>query len=88
MADLKDIKLSSQDILKKQFAHKMKGYDQEEVDKFLDQIISDYETYNSIIEDLYGKIGKLQRELLESQRTAKESAEPCLLYTSPSPRDS
>ncbi|KRL63590.1 cell division regulator GpsB [Lactobacillus psittaci] len=69
MADLKDIKLSSQDILKKQFAHKMKGYDTDEVDHFLDQIISDYETYNSIIEDLYGKIGKLQRELLESQRT-------------------
>lgn len=83
MADLKDIKLSSQDILKKQFAHKMKGYDQEEVDKFLDQIISDYETYNSIIEDLYGKIGKLQRELLESQRTAKESAEPATPASAP-----
>lgn len=83
MADLKDIKLSSQDILKKQFAHKMKGYDQEEVDKFLDQIISDYETYNSIIEDLYGKLGKLQRELLESQRTAKESAEPATPVSAP-----
>lgn len=87
MADLKDIKLSSQDILKKQFAHKMKGYDQEEVDKFLDQIISDYETYNSIIEDLYGKIGKLQRELLESQRTAKEGAEVATPTVAPAPAD-
>ncbi len=67
MANLNDIKLSSQDILKKQFRSKVKGYDPDEVDSYLDQVISDYETFQSIIEDLYGQIGKLQRELMEAK---------------------
>ena len=45
--DLNDIRLSPNDILKKQFKVKMKGYDQEEVDTYLDQIISDYEVFTS-----------------------------------------
>lgn len=71
MANLNDIKLSSEDILKKQFRNKVKGYDPDEVDAYLDQIISDYETFSSIIEDLYGQIGKLQRELMEAKETQK-----------------
>lgn len=71
MANLNDIKLSSQDILKKQFRSKVKGYDPDEVDSYLDQVISDYETFQQIIEDLYGQIGKLQRELMEDKEKAK-----------------
>lgn len=73
MADLNDIKLSSQDILKKQFRSKVKGYDPDEVDSYLDQVISDYETFQSIIEDLYGQIGKLQRELMEAKANHPQS---------------
>lgn len=72
MANLSDIKLSSDDILKKQFKVKVKGYDSEEVDSYLDQVISDYDTFESIVEDLYGQIGKLQRELMEAKK-GKES---------------
>lgn len=68
MANLSDIKLSSDDILKKQFKVKVKGYDSEEVDSYLDQVISDYDTFESIVEDLYGQIGKLQRELMEAKK--------------------
>lgn len=71
MADLNDIKLSSQDILKKQFRNKVKGYDPDEVDAYLDQVISDYETFHQIIEDLYGQLGKLQRELMETKAKSK-----------------
>lgn len=67
MANLNDVKLSSDDILKKQFRNKVKGYDPDEVDAYLDQIISDYEVFSQIIEDLYGKIGSLQRELMEAK---------------------
>lgn len=70
MANLNDIKLSSDQILKKQFRSKVKGYDPDEVDSYLDQVISDYETFQSIIEDLYGQIGKLQRELMEAKEKA------------------
>lgn len=68
MANLNNIKLSSDDILKKQFRVKVKGYDSEEVDSYLDQIISDYDTFESIVEDLYGQIGKLQRELMDAKK--------------------
>lgn len=67
MADLNDIKLSTQDILKKQFRTKVKGIDPDEVDAFLDQVIADYDTFEQIIEDLYGQIGKLQGELMNNQ---------------------
>lgn len=71
MANLNDIKLSSDDILKKQFRNKVKGYDPDEVDAYLDQVIADYETFSAIIEDLYGQIGKLQRELMDAKESAK-----------------
>ena len=72
MADLNDIKLSAQDILKKQFRSKVKGYDPDEVDSYLDQIISDYETFQDIIEDLYGRIGELQGQVIDAKKRVKQ----------------
>lgn len=37
---------SPKDILQKEFKTKMRGYDPEEVDEFLDNVIKDYEAYN------------------------------------------
>ncbi|WEV70170.1 DivIVA domain-containing protein [Lactobacillus sp. ESL0785] len=68
MADLNDIQLSTQDILKKQFRTKVKGIDPDEVDAFLDKVIADYDTFEQIIEDLYGQLGKLQGELISDQK--------------------
>lgn len=73
MANLNDIKLSSQDILKKQFRSKVKGYDPDEVDAYLDQVISDYETFQQLIEDLYGQIGTLQRQLMDEKQKEKKT---------------
>ena len=73
MANLNDIKLSAQDVLKKQFRSKVKGYDPDEVDAYLDQIISDYETFHQIIEDLYGQIGTLQRQLMDEKKKAQDA---------------
>ena len=50
MASLNDIQLNPQSILKKQFRTKMKGYDSDEVDSYLDTIISDYSTF-ALVED-------------------------------------
>lgn len=89
MADLNDIKLSAQDILKKQFRNKVKGYDPEEVDTYLDQVISDYETFQSIIEDLYGQIGELQGEVLAAKKEAQNAKNSALaLSTSESQKQS
>lgn len=75
MANLNDIKLSGQDILKKQFKSKVKGYDPDEVDTYLDEVISDYTTFQQIIEDLYGQIGTLQRQLMDEKQKAKKTVE-------------
>ncbi|MDO4912247.1 MAG: cell division regulator GpsB [Lactobacillus sp.] len=75
MEDLSKFKLTTQQILKKQFRTKVKGYDPDEVDSFLDQIIADYETFSNVIEDLYGQIGTLQRQLMDAKRTAPQPVE-------------
>ena len=44
--------LTSRDILDKEFKIDTRGYRPQEVDRFLDMIIKDYEEMNSIIHDL------------------------------------
>ena len=46
------IALSIQDILEKEFKIDTRGYRLQEVDKFLDIIIKDYNEYNNIIKGL------------------------------------
>ena len=46
------ITLSSSEILEKEFKIDARGYRLQEVDKFLDIVIHDYNEYNSIIKDL------------------------------------
>ena len=46
------IVLSMQDILEKEFKIDARGYRLQEVDKFLDTIIGDYNEYNNIIKEL------------------------------------
>ena len=46
------IALSSSEILEKEFKIDARGYRLQEVDKFLDIVIRDYNEYNSIIKDL------------------------------------
>ena len=46
------ITLTMQDILEKEFKIDARGYRLQEVDKFLDIIIKDYNEYNNIIKTL------------------------------------
>ena len=46
------IKLTSEEIYKKEFRIDTRGYRLKEVDQFLDEIIADYQTFNKIIRDL------------------------------------
>ena len=68
------IKLMPQDILEKNFKIDMRGYSLKEVDQFLDDIISDYEQFLEIINnlekekaDLLGEIMNLKQELRNSK---------------------
>ncbi|WP_421379134.1 cell division regulator GpsB [Bacillus salacetis] len=64
------VKLTAKDILEKEFKSGMRGYKQEDVDKFLDLIIKDYETFHQEIEDLQQENLRLKKQLEESNRRA------------------
>ena len=56
------ITLSSSEILEKEFKIDATGYRLQEVDKFLDIVIHDYNEFNSIIKELAIKNNKLLEE--------------------------
>ena len=59
------IALTMQDILEKEFKIDARGYRLQEVDKFLDVIIKDYNEYNNIIRNL-----EKDKKLLLEENTA------------------
>ena len=63
-----DIKLDSKTILEKEFKTGLRGYNQEEVDLFLDDVIQDYETYKKTIAQLRNENARLQEELGAAQK--------------------
>ena len=62
------VKLTAKDILEKEFKTGVRGYKQEDVDKFLDLIIKDYETFHQEVEDLQQENLRLRKQLEESSR--------------------
>lgn len=58
------ITLTMQDILEKEFKIDARGYRLQEVDKFLDVIIKDYNEYNNIIKSLEKEKRELAQENL------------------------
>lgn len=67
-------KLTAKKILEQEFKVGVRGYRQEEVDKYLDVIIKDYEAFHKEIEELRLENAKLKK-MLEEQRT-KPSMQP------------
>ncbi|GIN21089.1 MAG TPA: cell division regulator GpsB [Bacillus bacterium] len=62
------LKLTAKEILEKEFKTGFRGYKQEEVDKFLDLIIKDYESMHSIIDEMQQENMRLKKQLEESSR--------------------
>lgn len=62
------IVLTSHDILEKEFKIDTRGYRPQEVDRFLDLIIKDYEEMNSIIRDLERE----KKQLVEDNISLKQ----------------
>lgn len=58
---LNRVQLSAKSILEKDFKTTMRGYNQEEVDEFLDVIIQDYEALQQEIEKLQLENGRLKK---------------------------
>ena len=69
-----DIKLTSKDILEKEFKKSVKGYNIDQVDQFLDQIMEDYDNFEQVINELRAENDRLKEEL--SSSTKKPSTQP------------
>ena len=57
------VKLSAKEILEKEFKTGVRGYKQEDVDKFLDMVIKDYEAFHQEIEELQQENLQLKNSL-------------------------
>lgn len=62
------VKLTAKDILEKEFKTGMRGYKPEDVDKFLDVVIKDYEILQTEIEELQQENARLKKQLEEAVR--------------------
>ena len=67
------IKLMPQDILEKNFKIDMRGYSLKEVDQFLDDIISDYEQFLEIINNLEKEKASLLTEIMNLKQELRNS---------------
>ena len=66
---LNRVKLSAKDILERDFKTAMRGYNQEEVDEFLDIIIQDYEFLQQEIEKLQLENERLKKNTDQAPRS-------------------
>jgi len=66
---LERVQYSSKDILEKDFKVAIRGYNQEEVDQFLDDVIQDYDAFQKEIERL-----KQENERLKKQKPAEQTS--------------
>ncbi|GIN70101.1 cell cycle protein GpsB [Bacillus sp. J14TS2] len=70
------LKLTAKEILEKEFKTKFRGYKQDEVDHFLDQIIKDYEAMHQVVEELQQENTKLKKQVEDQSRRQPPPAQP------------
>ena len=68
------VKLTAKEILEKDFKTSLKGYNQDEVDQFLDLVIKDYETFHQEIELLQQENLRLKKQLEEGQKKTSNNS--------------
>ena len=68
------ISLTMQDILEKEFKVDTRGYRMQEVDEFLDVIISDYDQFYKIIESLEKEKTELLKEIMSLKQELRNAS--------------
>lgn len=69
-------KLSKNEIYEKEFKSSMRGYNQDEVDQFLDEIIKDYEAFESQIQKLESELETARDKTAKLQETSRQQPAP------------
>ncbi len=67
--------LTQKEIVEKDFNTKLRGYNPQEVDEFLDLVIQDYKSYQDEIEDLKEQVENLVEELDASSKQSEVRAQ-------------
>ncbi|MEO2203934.1 DivIVA domain-containing protein [Paenibacillus pabuli] len=70
------VQLDALSIHEKQFNYKLRGYDPDEVDAYLDLVIKDYERFYANIADLMDKWQEQQLTIRDLKSTAKPVDDP------------
>ncbi|MCT8137981.1 cell division regulator GpsB [Anaerobacillus sp. CMMVII] len=73
MVEKKVSQLTPKEILEKEFKTSLKGYNQDEVDKFLDAVIKDYELFQKRIDLLVSENTRLKQE---AEKLAQQQTRP------------
>ena len=74
---MENINYTPKDILQKEFKQKMRGYDPNDVDGYLDEIIKDYETFNKELQSLSDENERLKVQVDElNKQIAVSGSQP------------
>ncbi|KRM39147.1 cell division regulator GpsB [Lentilactobacillus parafarraginis] len=74
---MENINYTPKDILQKEFRQKMRGYDPNDVDSFLDNIIKDYEAFNKQLTELSDENERLKVQVDElNKQLAVSGSQP------------
>jgi len=68
--EMATINFTTKDIYEQDFKIGFRGYDQDEVNDFLDQIMKDYDAYEAIIKELKGEIARLKAQAANAPKVA------------------
>lgn len=76
MATESKLRLTAKEILEKDFKTSMRGYDKDEIDKYLDLIIKDYEAFESELNQVKQENMKLRKEYERLQESQSKQPSP------------
>lgn len=79
-------KLTTNDILEKEFRSEIRGYSQGEVDEYLDLIIQDYATFEKEVAQLRKQNEALQRDLQAATQRAQVASQAVPVQNVPTTR--
>lgn len=72
---------TAKDIFDQDFKREVRGYNKDEVNEFLDDVIKDYETYAALVKELREENARLREEL--AQKAQETPQTPQTPQTSP-----
>lgn len=65
---------TAKDIFDQDFKREVRGYNKDEVNEFLDDVIKDYETYAALVKELREENARLREELAQKAKETPQTS--------------